>query len=1111
MAYVFPSIQVDDLLFGDGINLRTPVLVATTAAGTLVSSFENGDTVDGITLSTGDRILIKDQTSGTENGVYTVNVSGAPTRAEDLIIGDSANLYYVWIQRGTVNASTSWVCYNTPGSDVVGTDALLFTKAGGAGSVSLGTGAMGIDNRVVRFDGTDGSIQESVVTLTDLGNFTGVGDITFDEVTNDVTLAATDQATGTATLSIPDMGGVNADIVTTNTTQTVSNKRLDNPEIVNNIDFVEATNTLVMAVTDQVTAPATATIPDLGGVSQDFVFTIEAQTLQNKRLDNPEIVNNVEFVEGTNNLTLTTADQVTSASTANIPDLGGTTQDFIFTTQMQTMSNKTLVSPIVQGNVVFDEATNDLTLAVTDQATGPATATIPDLGGVSQDFLFTALMQTITNKTFGDNLNMNSNKIINLAAPTSATDAVNKSYVDSISSGLDPKESVRCATTAALSGASIVYTVGSPDTLTGVPTSIDGVTLVIGNRVLIKNQGAAEVSTVDTAGATAGLVGGEYFNLYSAKDVTTYYVWMDTNGDATTQDPAPGGTGIPVDISALTLPDDTGVASAIQAAINPQVDFNAGVVSTLVTITNAASGLTTDTSDNDTGFAFATTTQGSDARQNGIYEVTAIPSTVDLERAPDQDGTPTNEVSAGNFTFVEQGTLNQDTGWVVQGDGILTLNTDDISWVQFSGAGSVIAGDGLTRTVNTLDVNTTGISTGISGGNDVIVRSTSTAGQVLRSTGTAGVEATWGQLNLSSSDAVTGTLTVPNGGTGATTFTSGDLLQGNGTSAITSSGISTSDIVTETGTQTLTNKSLVDATTTIIDDVDNTKGLQFQVATVTTGQTRVLSVPDTNTTIVGTDATQTLSNKTLTTPRFVDLGYIADSTGAEMLIFDQNTTAVNNFQISNAASGNNPTLSAVGNDTDIGMDLQLKGTGKLNFQGTSTAAAEVRLFENTANGTDYVGLKAPTSLASPWTLTLPTSAGSSGYVLQTDGTGITSWVASAASRVSYSLLTAQVNVNSTSPTIVAYHPWDNSEYSGLGSTVTCIFWHTDVSNRDLTVTLHDGTSSIGTVTVSSPAADGIATFSVTKPTADKRLELRVSKSATGGTSPQIFGVNLEFV
>lgn len=76
-------------------------------------------------------------------------------------------------------------------------------------------------------------------------------------------------------------------------------------------------------------------------------------------------------------------------------------------------------------------------------------------------------------------------------------------------------------------------------------------------------------------------------------------------------------------------------------------------------------------------------------------------------RATDQDGSSSSEVSAGNFTFVETGTSNSASGWVVTGEGELTLNVDPIVWVQFSEGSSYTAGIGLTLAGNEfrLDVN----------------------------------------------------------------------------------------------------------------------------------------------------------------------------------------------------------------------------------------------------------------------------------------------------------------------------------------------------------------------------------------------------------------------
>ena len=66
-----------------GLAFKDEVMVATTTNGTLASAYANGQSVDGYTLVTGDRILIKNQSAGAENGIYIVQATGAPTRATD--------------------------------------------------------------------------------------------------------------------------------------------------------------------------------------------------------------------------------------------------------------------------------------------------------------------------------------------------------------------------------------------------------------------------------------------------------------------------------------------------------------------------------------------------------------------------------------------------------------------------------------------------------------------------------------------------------------------------------------------------------------------------------------------------------------------------------------------------------------------------------------------------------------------------------------------------------------------------------------------------------------------------------------------------------------------
>lgn len=122
-----------------GLQVKDAVLAATTGNGTLASSFANGQSIDGVTLATGNRILVKNQTAGAENGIYTVNASGAPTRATDF--DDDAEVEagaFVFVTAGTTLADTGWVL-TTDGSITLGTTSLSFSQfsSSGAGSSDL--------------------------------------------------------------------------------------------------------------------------------------------------------------------------------------------------------------------------------------------------------------------------------------------------------------------------------------------------------------------------------------------------------------------------------------------------------------------------------------------------------------------------------------------------------------------------------------------------------------------------------------------------------------------------------------------------------------------------------------------------------------------------------------------------------------------------------------------------------------------------------------------------------------------------------------------------------------------------------------------------------------
>ena len=132
----------------NGLSWKQAVVAATTGPGTLATSFENGDTIDGVTLTTGMRILIKDQTAQDENGIYVVQATGAPVRSTDMDATtpiNEINGAAVFVEQGTTNADTAWVQI----ADVVtlGTDPIVWAQFAGAGAYTAGNGLQLIGNQ----------------------------------------------------------------------------------------------------------------------------------------------------------------------------------------------------------------------------------------------------------------------------------------------------------------------------------------------------------------------------------------------------------------------------------------------------------------------------------------------------------------------------------------------------------------------------------------------------------------------------------------------------------------------------------------------------------------------------------------------------------------------------------------------------------------------------------------------------------------------------------------------------------------------------------------------------------------------------------------------------
>ena len=311
--------------------------------------------------------------------------------------------------------------------------------------------------------------------------------------------------------------------------------------------------------------------------------------------------------------------------------------------------------------------------------------------------------QTLTNKT----INASNNTITNIANGALANSTVSYGGVSLALGATDATPAFDLADATNYPTSSLAGTITNAQlagSIANAKLANDGITI-----------GSADTSLGDTITALAGMTAIAVDNLtLDANTIST----TNSNGDMIL---APNGTGSVTVPSGYTARAGFGSDSLVNKSYVDSVangfDVKASVrvatTANLAATYNNGAGTLTASSNGAISVDGVTLVVNdrvlvkdqSTAAQNGFYKVTTVGSgsaAFVLTRTPDADAA--SELTAGAFTFTEEGTANADNGYVLSTNGAISLGTTGITFEQFSGAGQISAGAGLTKTGNTIDV-----------------------------------------------------------------------------------------------------------------------------------------------------------------------------------------------------------------------------------------------------------------------------------------------------------------------------------------------------------------------------------------------------------------------
>ena len=214
-----------DSIAGGGVYWKEPVRVASTANIDLSSALINGATIDGVTVATGDRVLVKDQSTASQCGIYDVVASGAASRSSDCDTAEELNGAAVFVKEGSQAADQGFI--QTATISTIGSDSVFFVQFTGLGQVVAGDALSKTGNTLdVLVDDSTIEIASDALQLKDSGvtNAKLAGSISNDKLTNS-TISGVALGNNLASLSPATNGGVL--FTSYNGSASVSNLQLD--------------------------------------------------------------------------------------------------------------------------------------------------------------------------------------------------------------------------------------------------------------------------------------------------------------------------------------------------------------------------------------------------------------------------------------------------------------------------------------------------------------------------------------------------------------------------------------------------------------------------------------------------------------------------------------------------------------------------------------------------------------------------------------------------------------------------------------------------------------------------------------------------------------------